>query len=171
MRRVAGVSCTLILAALAACQNAPKPLTDADKAMAHSMDSAYSAAVASGDTAKMLAEFAPDVIMQGPGMPPMRGLAQIRDAMKNMGAGKYTLQLVQETADGMGDFMYTTGKYHYQGVATAAGPGSTEDGKYLEVFRRGPDGNWKLVAESWNANPAPQPAAPAPAAPARPGRK
>ncbi len=169
MRRIAGVLCTLTLAALGACQSAPKPLTDADKAMAHSMDSAYTAAVAAGDTAKMMAGYAPDVIIQGPGMPAMRGLNQIRAAMNSMG-GKYTLQLMQETADGMGDFMYTTGKYHYQGAATAAGPGPTEDGKYLEVFRRGPDGNWKLVAQSWNANAAPQPPAPAPATPARRGR-
>src|SRR5512135_1490198 len=107
MRRVAGVSCTLILAALGACQSAPKPLTDADRAMAHSMDSAYTAAIAAGDMTGMLAGYAPDMIMQGPGMPALRGLDQIRAAMKDMG-GKYTLQLAQETADGMGDFMYTT---------------------------------------------------------------
>ena len=71
----------------------------------------------------------------------------------------------------MGDFMYTPGTYHYQGMATAAGPGATEDGKYLEVFRRGADGKWTLVAESWNAHSAPQPPAPAPATPARRGRK
>ena len=171
MHRIAVVSCTLTLAALGACQSAPKPLTDADKAMAHSIDSAYSAAVAAGDTAKMLAGYAPDAILQGPGMPAMRGLDQIRAAMKNMGGG-YTLQITQETADGMGDLMYTTGRYHYQGKATAAGPGATEDGKYLEVFRRRADGQWKLAAESWNADAAPQPPAPAPAAkPARRGRK
>jgi ketosteroid isomerase-like protein len=170
MRRVAGVSCLLTLAALGACQSAPKPLTDADKAMARSMDSAYTAAIAANDTAKMFAHFAPDVIIQGPEMPEIKGLDQIRAAMNGMG-GKYTLQLTQETADGMGDFMYTTGRYHYVGMATAAGPAPTEDGKYLEVFRRGSDGNWKLVAQSWNANPAPQPPAPAKAPPARRGRK
>ena len=169
MRRIAGAVSTLALAALGACQSAPKPLTDADKAMAHSMDSTYTAAMAANDTGKMLAGYASDAIMQAPGMPAMKGLDQIRAAMTGMG-GKYTLQLMQETADGMGDFMYTTGRYHYQGMATAAGPGPTEDGKYLEVFRRGADGNWKLVAQSWNANAMPAPPAPAPAKPKRRGR-
>ena len=166
MHRVAAGTCLIAFTALGGCQSAPKPLTDADRATARTMDSAYSAAVAAGDVDGMMAGYAPDVIMQGPGMPSVRGVDRIRAMMQGMSGQKYTLNLTQETADGMGDIMYTTGSYRYQGMATASGPGATEDGKYLEVFRRGADGKWKLVAESWNAN-AP-PAAAAPAAPAKP---
>ena len=150
---------------LGACQSAPKPLTDADKAAARSMDSTYSMAVASGDVAGMVANDAPDVIMQGPGMPQVRGVGKIRSMMQGMSGMKYTLALTQETADGMGDVMYTTGRYHYVGMATDSGPAPTEDGKYLEVWRRGADGKWKLAAQSWNTNTTPAPA-PAPAKPA-----
>jgi hypothetical protein len=63
--------------------------------------------------------------------------------------------------------MYTSGKYHYQEM-----PPSTafEDGKYLLVFRRGADANWKVVAESWSANAPPAPP-PAPVKPAAKGRR
>lgn len=162
MHRTAAAVCLVTFAALGGCQSTPKPLTDADRAAARSMDSAYSAAVAAGDEAGMMAIYAPDAIMQAPGMPAVKGADQIRTAMHSMGGQKYTIQLTQETADGMGDVMYTTGKYHYQSAPADTGAAMTEDGKYLEVFRRGADGTWKLVAESWNADAMPAP----PAAPA-----
>ena len=171
MRRSAAHVCLTALAALAACKAAPAPLTDADKAAAHQMDSSWSAAVAAGEAAGMTAMYAPDAMVQPPNMPAVHGMQAIRDFYKAMTSVKVNIQLTQETADGAGDFMYTTGRYHYQQMPAETGP--SEDGKYLEVFRRGADGKWMLVAESWSANaPAPAPAAPAAAAkPARRGAK
>lgn len=161
MRRAAAAVCLTAYAALGGCKPAPAPLTAADRAAAQSMDSAYSVAVAAGDMAGMTAGYAPDAMMQPPSMPAVHGMQAIRDFYKAMTSVKVTIQLTQETADGSGDFMYTTGKYHYQQMPAETGP--YEDGKYLEIFRRGTDGKWMLVAESWspNAPPAPMPAAPA----------
>ncbi|HXY19868.1 MAG TPA: DUF4440 domain-containing protein [Gemmatimonadales bacterium] len=161
MRRSAAHACLTALAALAACKAAPAPLADADKLAARQMDSSWSAAVAAGDTAGMTAMYAPDAMVQPPNMPAVHGMQAIRGFYKAMTSVKVNIQLAQETADGAGDFMYTTGRYHYQQMPAETGP--SEDGKYLEVFRRGADGKWMLVAESWSAN---APTAPAPAAPA-----
>ncbi|HTT66885.1 MAG TPA: DUF4440 domain-containing protein [Gemmatimonadales bacterium] len=166
MRRVAAGACLLTFAVLGGCKSAPAPLTAADHAAAQAMDSAYSAAVAVGDVAGMTAGYSPDAMVQPPSMPMVKGMQAIRQFYQAMSSVKVTIQLTQETADGSGDFMYTTGRYHYQQMPAETGP--SEDGKYLEVFRRGADGKWMLVAESWSPNAPPAPMAPAAAAPAKP---
>jgi ketosteroid isomerase-like protein len=164
MRRASAGILLLAFAALGGCKSAPAPLTDADRAAAQRMDSAYSAAVAAGDTAGMMANYAPDAMVMPSDMPMARGTDQIRQLWKGMTSVKESLQLTQETADGAGDFMYTSGRYHYQELP--AETGASEDGKYLEVFRRGADGKWLIVAESWSPN-APRAPMAAPAAPAK----
>jgi ketosteroid isomerase-like protein len=162
MRAVSAEFVLLAFAALGGCKAAPAPLTDADRAMGQHMDSMFAAAVGAGDAEAMTAQYAPDAMVMPPSMPMAHGTDQIRQLWKGTTSAKATLQLTQETADGAGDFMYTTGKYHYQELP--AETGASEDGKYLEVFRRGTDGKWLVVADSWspNAPPAPvaQPAAP-----------
>jgi ketosteroid isomerase-like protein len=150
-------------ATLAGCKSAPAPLTDADRAMARQMDSSMAAAASSGNATAAMAGYAPDAIVMPPGMPMASGTDQIQKLWQGMMTQKATLQLSQSTADGAGDFMYTTGTYHYQ--MPPAGSGPSENGKYLEVFRRGADGKWMVAAYSWSANAQP---APAPAASARP---
>jgi len=162
MRRAA--SLMFAFAALAGCKSAPAPLTDADRATARRMDSAYTAAIGAGDVEGMMTGYAPDAMLLPPGMPMFRGSDQLRQFFKGMTSVKVSLQLAQETADGSGDFMYTTGSYHYQQLPAGTGP--AEDGKYLEVFRRGADGKWMLVADTWSPNAPPAPMAPA--APAKP---
>jgi ketosteroid isomerase-like protein len=169
MRRIAAGSLLLVFAALGGCKSAPAPLTDADRAAARDMTAAMSTAIGASDVPGVTALYAPDAMMMPPSMPMSKGTDQIRQFFQGMTSVKVNLQLTQQTADGSGDFMYTTGRYHYQAMPPAAG---TEDGKYLLVFRRGADANWKVVAESWSpdAPPAP-PAAPAPTKPAARGRQ
>ncbi|HVM42423.1 MAG TPA: DUF4440 domain-containing protein [Gemmatimonadales bacterium] len=168
MRRAAASSLLIAFAALAGCKAAPAPLTDADKTAAMRSDSAWSAAIAATDMAGMTSRYAPDAMLMAPDMQTFQGTQQIHQFYQGMTSVKVNLQLTQETADGSGDFMYTTGRYHYQQMPS----GPSEDGKYLEVWKRGADGKWMLAAQTWsrNAPPAPMPAAP-PAKPARRGAK
>jgi ketosteroid isomerase-like protein len=158
----------LTLAALGGCKSAPAPLTEADKATARGMDSAFAVAASAGSVEGMMAGYAPDAMVMPPNMPMAHGTDQIRALWAGMASQKDTLQLTQETADGSGDFMYTTGRYHYQAAAPegAAAPQAppAEDGKYLLVYHRGADGKWMVVADTWSANAPPAP----PAAPAKP---
>ena len=164
MRRAAAAWITL--AVLGGCKSAPAPLTAADRAAAQTIDSAFAAAFAASDVAGMTAAYAPDAMLMPPNMPMAKGTDQIRTWMQAMASQKGTIQLIQETADGAGDFMYTTGRYHIESVPAEAGV--SEDGKYLQVFRRGTDGKWMLAAEGWSANaPAAPMGATTPAAPHR----
>ncbi len=167
MRRATTGIVLVAFAALGGCKTAPAPLTDADRAMAHGMDSTFAAAATAGNVEGMMPGYAPDAMVLPPDMPMARGTDQIHSLYRGMlGAMKASLTIKQETADGAGDFMYTSGSYHIQPMPEGSGP--AEDGKYLEVFRRGADGKWMVVADSWSPNaPAASAPAAAPAAPAK----
>ncbi|MGD0993591.1 MAG: DUF4440 domain-containing protein [Gemmatimonadales bacterium] len=167
MRRIGAGSLLLAFVALGGCKSAPAPLTDADMTAARQMTAAMSAATASGNLDSLVAPYAADAMIMPPGMPMVKGADQIRQFYKGMTSVKVNLQLTQETADGSGNFMYTSGKYHYQELPPST---ASEDGKYLLVFRRGADANWKVAAESWSANAPPAPP-PAPVKPAAKGRR
>jgi ketosteroid isomerase-like protein len=167
MRRIGAGSLLLAFVALGGCRSAPAPLTAADMAAAREMTTAMGTATSAGDVEGMMAPYAADAMLMPPGMPMAHGADQIRQFYQGMMSVKVSLHLTQETADGAGDFMYTSGKYHYQEQPPATG---SEDGKYLLVFRRGADAKWKIVAESWSAN-APPPAPAPPAEPATKGRR
>lgn len=167
MRPIQAGALLLAFVALGGCKSAPAPLTDADRAAARQMTTAMGAATGAGDVEAMVAPYAADAMMMPPGMPMVKGTDQIRQFYKGMMGVKVNLQLTQETADGAGDFMYTSGTYHYQEQPPST---ASEDGKYLLVFRRGTDGNWKVAAESWSPNTPPAPPAP-PAKPAAKGRR
>jgi len=164
MRRIGAARLLLVFAAMAGCKSAPAPLTDADAAAARDMMAAMGTAAGASDPAAMVAPYASGAMLMPPSMPMMKGTDQIRQFYQGMMSTKVNLTLSQQTADGSGDFMYTSGTYHYAEQPPATG---TEDGKYLMVFRRGADGNWKIVAESWSPNAPPAP----PAAPAKPAAK
>jgi ketosteroid isomerase-like protein len=153
----------LTLAALGGCKSAPAPLTDADRATARQMESAFGAATSAGSVEGMMTGYAPDAMVMPPNMPMAHGTDQIRHLWQGTTSQKASLQLTQETADGAGDFMFTSGKYHFQYLPAETSP--SEDGKYLMVYRRGADGKWTIVAESWSSNAPPPPPAP-PAKPA-----
>ena len=160
MRSATASLLLLTLAALGGCKSAPVPLTDADRATARQIDSAFAAATNAGSVEGMMAGYAADAMVMPPNMPMARGTDQIRSLWTGMTSQKGTLQLIQETADGAGDFMYTTGRYRYQMPPAGTSAGAAEDGKYLLVYRRGADGKWMVVADTWSPNAAP--AAPAP---------
>jgi ketosteroid isomerase-like protein len=163
MRVTAAGFVGLAFAALGGCQSGPKPLTAADRAMASTMDSSFAAAATAGNVDGMMASYAPDAMVMPPETPMAHGTEQIRGLWSGMmGAMKVSLTLTQETADGAGDFMYTSGKYHL--VPQPEGSAPAVDGKYLEVFHRGADGKWMVVADSWNPDTPPPAPAPAPQA-------
>jgi len=156
-----GATASLLLltfAALGGCKSAPAPLSDADRATARQMESAFGAATSAGNVDGMMTGYAPDAMVMPPNMPIVQGSDQIRQLWRGTTGQKASLQLTQETANGAGDFMYTSGKYHFQYLPAETSP--SEDGKYLMVYRRGADGKWMIVAESWSSNSAPMPPAP-----------
>ena len=72
-------------------------------------------------------------------------------------SGLHKLILRTDKIEVAGDFAYGIGR-HQLTIKTAAGAEIHDEGKYLVVYRRQQDGQWRAVADMFNSDlPAPQP--------------
>ena len=151
----------IALAALAAaCQPAtPAGLTDADRAAIDSAGQTFVKNVLASDyTALVKAYYADDAILLPPNMPAATGHAAIEAVLRTFPPiTAFTIQ--QEELAGTGDLAYQRGRYRM----TLAPPGMAaipDSGKYLEIWRKGADGTWKIVRDMFNSDvPLPPPPA------------
>jgi uncharacterized protein (TIGR02246 family) len=153
-----------VISTLAACS--PKPAAvdnSADVAAVTAMQDRELSAVSSGNVDTALSVYASDVMMMPPGEPAMNGTDAMRkwlDAMyKDYSmSGKYTSGDVQVSGD--------LAVVHYVGEMTLTpkkgGAPMTEKLKGVHVYKRQPDGTWKIAQDVWNTD-APTPPPPAPA--------
>jgi uncharacterized protein (TIGR02246 family) len=164
MRAVGFVTLGVAVATLSACQQAPKPLTPADKAAIRAVDSALVAALNAGDVAAATEAYAADGMVMPPARPPSSGSDAIRQLWSGLtGQIAINFTIRSERIAGEGNVAYHIGSYHFTGTMKdsthAALP--PENGKYLQVFMRQADGSWKVAAEAWSANtPSAPPALP-----------
>jgi ketosteroid isomerase-like protein len=99
-----------------------------------------------------------DVVFLVPNGPPVEGRAAVRafgEAFPHLTA--FTAE-ASEVA-GNGGLAYNRGAYSFTATPDS-GPPLNEQGKFLGVYRRQPDGSWRISRNIWNANLPPQ--APAP---------
>jgi ketosteroid isomerase-like protein len=74
-----------------------------------------------------------------------------------LGAYHLTIAVSADEIEGRGDLAYARGHYTMEGTPKAAGvPALREQGKFVEVLRRQPDGTWRYAVDMWSPNqPAP----------------
>lgn len=146
--------------AIAAC--APKATsvdTSADIAALKKMQERELAAVFSGNVDTALTVYTSDVAMMPPGEPAVNGTEGVRKWLEgfykdNSASGKYTSADVQVAGD--------WAVVRYTGELTATpkkgGKPMTETIKGVHIYRRQPDGGWKISQDVWNSDAAPPPA-------------
>jgi ketosteroid isomerase-like protein len=100
------------------------------------------------------AYYAPDARVLPPNVPVAIGRAAIRDVLTGMLAGG-GMELSMENAirQTSGELAYHTGRYELT-VRPTSGEPIRDQGKYLEVFRRQPDGRWQCVADMFSSDQA-----------------
>jgi uncharacterized protein (TIGR02246 family) len=136
-----------------AAQLAPS-LSPADVSGIRSVDSAFVAATNAGDAAGVAATYADDASLLAPNLPPQKG----RDAIKAFWGGfldAYTVrfEVASDTIEGRGDLAYNQGHYRFTAVPKAKGvPGVADEGKFLEILKKQPDGSWKYIMDMWSSN-------------------
>lgn len=129
-------------------------LTPGDEAGIRSADSAFMAAANAGDAEGMAAVYAEDGAVLAPNLPPQRG----RNAVKAFWGGfldAYTVrfEVASDTIEGRGDLAYNQGHYRFTAVPKAKGvPGVADEGKFLEVLKKQPDGSWKYLVDMYSSN-------------------
>jgi uncharacterized protein (TIGR02246 family) len=159
MHRSLGLALVLITACTSApAERAPskapgaEPLAAEDIAAIRATDSAFTSAMGAGDVAGVAAIYLPDAHLLPPDVAPIQG----REAIQQFIAGflrayHVTVAVSAEEIEGRGDLAYARGHYTLEGTPKAAGtPPLREEGKFLEVLRRQPDGTWRYAVDMWD---------------------
>jgi uncharacterized protein (TIGR02246 family) len=144
----------LLLSLSTACQSRATDTRAADEAALRKLDEEWSNSVASRDAEKVIAYYADEAVVMPPNIPTLAGKDAIRTLWKSMlesplfsGGWKATKVEVAQS----GDLAYVSGNYEFK-EQDAGGNPITDKGKYLVVWKKQPDGNWKCVANMFNSD-------------------
>jgi len=151
--------CTLGFLTLAACSHPAAP--DSHEADARALRDGELAAFvkdwAGRDADRIAAHYTADGTLMVPNSPTLTGKDAIAKTMRNVVSNpswSLALQPVQVEVSQAGDLAYTRGTY----VLTAPDPSSkkiaTENGRFVTIFRKQPDGTWKATEDINNAESA-----------------
>jgi ketosteroid isomerase-like protein len=96
--------------------------------------------------------YVPDALVQRPNVPAVRGTAAIREFFFGvLEAGMSEVELDPQRTELLGDFGYEAGRCKSL-VPIAMGKRREERGKYLILLSRQPNGEWRIVADSWSSD-------------------
>ena len=146
------IGCCLALLALH-CNQQQKPDTRAaDEATIRSINPAWFKAYNAGDANSIVALYAEDAVVNGPGAPAARGQAAIREFfMKEVAASTsagMTLNAGSTTDAGVsGDLSWEWGTF----TVTDKSGTTVDKGKYVTVYAR-KDGKWLITRDIWNSD-------------------
>ena len=161
-----------LLFAGAACQPAPKAetatmgvesaaipagLSAQDEAAVRAVDVEWARAATAGDGVALTATYASDATLLPPNEPLVNGEAVKKYNVDMTDGFSGPIELTTTVVEGRGDLAYSVGVYRATLTPKKAGakPLPVEEGKYLEVLKKQPDGSWKIVYDMWNQNAPP----------------
>src|SRR4051812_47591367 len=105
-------------------------------------------------TALIPAYYAPEAKLLPPNAPLVDGIEAIRSFWQGLiDAGLTDLTLETTTIDSSGDLAYGVGRYTFT-IPSSSGDRTSDQGKYLVVFRRQGDGSWRAVADMFSSDQA-----------------
>lgn len=137
----------------------PSAVTPAEEAQILAADSLFAAGTNAGDADRVAGTYAEDALLMPPNAPPIKGRGAIREFWNGL-LQPYTVVITLGTdrIEGRGDLAYVVG--HYRLVTTPKAKGTpaqpAEDGKFVEVLKRQPDGSWRYVVDMYSPNAAPK---------------
>lgn len=116
------------------------------KKILEDFDDAYNEAFNRGDAAACAAFFTEDVVLLAPDQPMIRGRKAFEETYRSRIAqnsgGTHTNELVEFGVEG--DLAYQVGTY---AIADADPP---EQGSFVNILKRQPDGTWKVSVSIFN---------------------
>jgi uncharacterized protein (TIGR02246 family) len=132
----------------------PGPLAAADLAAIRATDSAFSTAAAAGDAAGLAASYLPDAHLMPPNAPSIQGREGIQKFWGGfLDAYQVRIDVVADEIEGRGDLAYARGHFTLDGTAKAKGGAPLHDqGKFLEILRRQPDGTWRYAVDMYSSD-------------------
>lgn len=141
----------------AARQGAKRPAgrTTAREAI-RQLDAAMMGAAKARDAAALVAAFyAPDAVLMPPNHPEVKGKKAIQAFFQGlMDQGVTAVKLETRVTADAGDLAYGRGRYTLT-IEPAGGAPMRDVGKFVVVYRRQPDRQWRAVADIFNSDSAP----------------
>ncbi|MCI0408057.1 MAG: DUF4440 domain-containing protein, partial [Acidobacteria bacterium] len=136
------------MALTAKAQSAAGSRAEGEQAL-REMEAKLDAAVAAKDSQAFLALWAEDAAMFPPGEPVVVGKEKILGEWAPILTDpNVSLTWSPDKAEisGSGDLGYTYGKYLWTGKGSDGQP-ARRNGKYVTIWRKGPDGKWRVVVD------------------------
>jgi ketosteroid isomerase-like protein len=160
---LAGV--TLVLAFQLGCTQAPPPAPPdtraADEQAIRDSEATWVKEFAAKDVDKVVAHYADDAASMGTNAPLATGTVAIGVGVKELLADpKFVLDFHAtkvEVSKG-GDLAYTQGTFTFTGTDPKTKKVMNEKGNYVEVYKKQPDGSWKVVEDISSDDSLPTPA-------------
>ena len=146
---------------LAACSETSKPSTADDLAAIADFNRRYVQAINDGDIATLSSLTTVDHIMLSPNSPPRIG-KEANDAANGRAFERFDIDeswAPEETVID-GNLAYQRGTYVVESMPKAGGEKRRVTGNFLRIYRRQPDGSWRMTRDMFN-NDRPPEAAPA----------
>jgi uncharacterized protein (TIGR02246 family) len=148
---------------LLGCAQAPPPAPPdtraADEKAIRVSETAWVKEFAAKDMDKIVAHYADDGMVLLSNAPTMVGKDAIRAGMKDTVIDpKFSLDLKTVKVEVSGDLAYSQGTYSVMAPDPKTKKVMAETGRYVEVYKKQPDGSWKIIED---INSPEAPAAPA----------
>ena len=157
-------SLTLILLTAACGPSTPPDNRAADVSTLRDLDAQWSKTAGTNDVDATVAYYSDDASLLPPNAPIVNGKQAIRAAWAALLAPGVSLswQSDKVEASRSSDLAYMTGTYTMSTKQSLSKAPVTEQGKYVEVWKKQADGKWKVVADIFNSDQPEQAPAPAP---------
>ena len=144
----------LFMAPLAACQ-APAseagPLSEEDVAAIKASSAAFVEAVLAGDWAAVAAFYTEDAVLMFPNEPVVEGRMAVQAFFELFPSNtQFEPTIVQ--IDGRGDLAFVRATYSMTILVEGTLEPTHDTGKYVEIWRKQPDGKWLLAVDISNSD-------------------
>ena len=150
---------SLLLAGACRDHSEPEQPPAAEVAAARAVDSVFTAALNAGDAAAIARTYDEDALLLPPDALPVRG----REGIRGFWGGflrSYDVHLTvgNDRFEIRGDRAYVVGHYRMETKPKSADVPvrAPENGKFLEVLKRQPDGSWSYLVDMYSANAPPK---------------
>jgi uncharacterized protein (TIGR02246 family) len=124
-------------------------LSPDDRAAIEQAADAYVAAMRQADWQRVAQSFSEDAVRIPPHEEPHQGRAAIEGWLRGIDElGNY--ELIRDRIDGADDVAYIRGTYAITLRPAGAPAPISDEGDFLEIWRKGPDGAWSIAEAMWN---------------------
>jgi ketosteroid isomerase-like protein len=110
---------------------------------------AYVAAMNSADWARVARCFSDEAVRIPPNEEPHQGRAAIEDWLGGI-EELISYELTRDRIDGAGGFAYIRGRYAITLRPVGVPVPLSDEGDFLEIWRKEPDGSWRINEAMWN---------------------